>query len=424
MKKRIFNNIGLKILALLIAVLVWWAVMNIDDPLVKKTITGISVELRNEKELTGKGYIYEVVSGSTISITVWAPDSVAKDLKAADFVAYADLGQLSPLTDSANIEIECVKSDIKNDIKEISSKTQVVKLSIDNKQSADVAVSIDISGTPAEGYVIGDSSITQNKIQITGAASIVETISKAVVAYDVSNMMQSVSEMVAPVFYDENGNVVNTSSLQISRSTLRLSVEIQPTKWVPVTVVPSVTTADGYKMTGYSQNIDMVKVAGTAESLAELSVIAIPSDAVDLEDVTESLDYSVNIANYLKGSYRVVSDTSELVVHINIEPLIEKSYIILSNGIAVYNVGDNLEAKIEDPYIEVWIRALGITHDNFNMDALNPNIDLKGYEAGEYEVPVIMSEDRNNYELAEEVVVKVTITEVEEESSSEEDINE
>ena len=424
MKKKIFNNIGLKILALLIAVLVWWAVMNIDDPLVKKTITGISVELRNEKELTGKGYIYEVVSGSTISITVWAPDSVAKDLKAADFVAYADLGQLSPLTDSANIEIECVKSDIKNDIKEISSKTQVVKLSIDNKQSADVAVSIDISGTPAEGYVIGDSSISQNKIQITGAASIVETISKAVVAYDVSNMMQSVSEMVAPVFYDENGNVVNTSSLQISRSTLRLSVEIQPTKWVPVTVVPSVTTADGYKMTGYSQNIDMVKVAGTAESLAELSVIAIPSDAVDLEDVTESLDYSVNIANYLKGSYRVVSDTSELVVHINIEPLIEKSYIILSNGIAVYNVGDNLEAKIEDPYIEVWIRALGITHDNFNMDALNPNIDLKGYEAGEYEVPVIMSEDRNNYELAEEVVVKVTITEVEEESSSEEDINE
>lgn len=424
MKKRIFNNIGLKILALLIAVLVWWAVMNIDDPLVKKTITGISVELRNEKELTGKGYIYEVVSGSTISITVWAPDSVAKDLKAADFVAYADLGQLSPLTDSANIEIECVKSDIKNDIKEISSKTQVVKLSIDNKQSADVAVSIDISGTPAEGYVIGDSSISQNKIQITGAASIVETISKAVVAYDVSNMMQSVSEMVAPVFYDENGNVVNTSSLQISRSTLRLSVEIQPTKWVPVTVVPSVTTADGYKMTGYSQNIDMVKVAGTAESLAELNVIAIPSDAVELEDVTESLDYSVNIANYLKGSYRVVSDTSELVVHINIEPLIEKSYIILSNGIAVYNVGDNLEAKIEDPYIEVWIRALGITHDNFNMDALNPNIDLKGYEAGEYEVPVIMSEDRNNYELAEEVVVKVTITEVEEESSSEEDINE
>ncbi|MGN1187764.1 MAG: YbbR-like domain-containing protein, partial [Lachnospiraceae bacterium] len=153
MKKKIFNNIGLKILALLIAVLVWWVVMNIDDPLVKKTISGIPVELRNDQELTDKGYIYEVDSGSIITITVWAPDSVAKDLKASDFAAYADLSQLNPLTDSANIEIECIKSDVKNDIKEINSKTQVVKLSIDNKQSADIAVTIDISGTPADGYV-------------------------------------------------------------------------------------------------------------------------------------------------------------------------------------------------------------------------------------------------------------------------------
>ena len=51
MKKIIFNNIGLKILALLIAVIVWWVVMNIDDPLVKNTIHGVSVELRNDDDL-------------------------------------------------------------------------------------------------------------------------------------------------------------------------------------------------------------------------------------------------------------------------------------------------------------------------------------------------------------------------------------
>lgn len=112
MKKKIFNNIGLKILALLIAIIVWWVVMNIDDPLVKKTISGINVELRNDDALTDKGYIYEVDSGSVITITVRAPESVAKDLKASDFVAYADLSQLSPLTDSANITIECIKSDV------------------------------------------------------------------------------------------------------------------------------------------------------------------------------------------------------------------------------------------------------------------------------------------------------------------------
>lgn len=410
MKKIIFNNIGLKILALLIAVIVWWVVMNIDDPLVKKTINGVSVELRNDDDLIDKGYIYEVESGNVIAITVWAPESVAKELKSSDFIAYADLSQLSPLTDTANITVECVKSDVKNDIKEITSKIQVVKLSIDNKQTAEVPVTTAIVGNPAENYVIGDISISQNKIDITGAASVIEKIVRAEIKYDVSNMMQSVNEMVTPVFYDENNNVVDTGAIQLSRNSLRLSVVINPTKWIGITINPSVTVADDYKMVGYSLSFDQVKIVGTQESLANISAIDLPSDAIELTDVTESQDCVVNLANYLKASYKIVSGTTELTVHIDIEPMVVKSYIVRKNGIAVNNLGDGLEAQIEDSYIEVKVKAIQEVHDSFNMDVLNPNIDLKGYGPGEYEVPVILSEDLNNYILAGNVTVKVNIT--------------
>ena len=410
MKKIIFNKIGLKILALLIAVIVWWVVMNIDDPLVKKTINGVSVELRNDDDLIDKGYIYEVESGNVIAITVWAPESVAKELKSSDFIAYADLSQLSPLTDTANITVECVKSDVKNDIKEITSKIQVVKLSIDNKQTAEVPVTTAIVGNPAENYVIGDISISQNKIDITGAASVIEKIVRAEIKYDVSNMMQSVNEMVTPVFYDENNNVVDTGAIQLSRNSLRLSVVINPTKWIGITINPSVTVADDYKMVGYSLSFDQVKIAGTQESLANISAIDLPSDAIELTDVTESQDCVVNLANYLKASYKIVSGTTELTVHIDIEPMVVKSYIVRKNGIAVNNLGDGLEAQIEDSYIEVKVKAIQEVHDSFNMDVLNPNIDLKGYGPGEYEVPVILSEDLNNYILAGNVTVKVNIT--------------
>lgn len=420
MKKKIFNNIGLKILALLIAILVWWVVMNIDDPLVKKTISGINVELRNDDDLTDKGYIYEVDSGSVITITVRAPESVAKDLKASDFVAYADLSQLSPLTDSANITIECVKTDVKNDIKEITSKVQVVKLNIDNKETEEIPVTINITGSPADNYVLGDTSISQNKIEVTGAAGVIEKIARAEISYDVSNMMQSVSEMVTPVLYDENGNVVDSSSLQLSRNSLKLNVEILATKWITVTIIPTVTTADGYKMIEYTQSFDQIKIAGTSDSLANISTLAIPSDAVELEDITESQDCTVNIANYLRGSYRIVSGTTELVVHIEVEPEIVKSYIIRKNGIVVNNLGEGLEAEIEDAYIEVKVSAIQSTHDSFNMDVLNANIDLKGYEPGEYTVPVIMSEDSNNYTLVGDVTVDVVITGETEETSTEE----
>jgi hypothetical protein len=54
------------------------------------------------------------------------------------------------------------------------------------------------------------------------------------------------------------------------------------------------------------------------------------------------------------------------------------------------------------------------------MDVLNANIDLKGYEPGEYTVPVIMSEDSNNYTLVGDVTVNVVITGNTEETSADE----
>lgn len=422
MKKKLFNNIGLKILALLSAVLVWWVVMNIDDPLKKITLNGIAVELRNTEDLTNKGYIYEVTSGATVSITVRAPQSVADNLKASDFIAYADLSQLNPLTDSATIVIECVKSDVKGQIVDISSRIQVVKLSIDNKETADIPVEIEILGTPAADYVIGEKNISQTRIQVTGAASVTEKIAKAVVSYDVSDMTSSVNEKVAPVFYDEDGRPVDVSGLELSRSTLSLTVEILPTKWLNVNVTPSGSVAEGYKMTGYSQNIQQVKLAATRSNLNAISSIDLPADAVVMDNIQESTDYTVVLANYISGSYKIVSDTKELVVHVDVEPLETKSFIISKGRIQVNNLAERYEMEFLENTVEIKITAIREVLENFNLDALNVNVDLQGLGAGEHDVIINMSEN-DNFDVVGTYTIKVNIVNPEaptEEQESEE----
>lgn len=408
MKKKLFNNIGLKILALLSAVLVWWVVMNIDDPLKKITLNGIPVELRNTEELTNKGYIYEVTSGATVSITVRAPQSVADSLKATDFIAYADLSQLNPLTDSATIVIECAKSDVKGQIVDISSRIQVVKLSIDNKETADIPVEVEIAGTPASDYVIGEKNISQTRIQVTGAASVIDKIAKAVVSYDVSDMTSSVNEKVIPVFYDEAGNKIDISGLELSRSSLTLTVEILPTKWVNINVTPSGSVAEGYKMTGYTQNIQQVKLAGTRTNLNAINSIDLPADAVVMDNIEESTDYSVIIANYISGSYKIVSDTKALVVHVDVEPLETKSFIISKGRIRVNNLAERYEMEFLENTVEIKITAIHEVLEDFNLDALNVNVDLQGLGAGEHDVIINMSEN-DNFDVVGIYTIKVNI---------------
>ena len=89
-KDLILHNFALKILAVVLAVIIWVAIVNIDNPSRTTMISGIQVVFLNEDALGQKGYTYSVQSGSVISISVKAPQSIAESLEASDFYAYAD----------------------------------------------------------------------------------------------------------------------------------------------------------------------------------------------------------------------------------------------------------------------------------------------------------------------------------------------
>ena len=53
MKKMLTNNISLKLLAVLFAIIFWLIVVNIDDPDVTRTFHGIPVTVLDEEVITG-----------------------------------------------------------------------------------------------------------------------------------------------------------------------------------------------------------------------------------------------------------------------------------------------------------------------------------------------------------------------------------
>ena len=51
MKKKLTNNLGLKLGSLVLAVVIWLLIQSVADPLTTKTLTQ-TVEVRNEEVLT------------------------------------------------------------------------------------------------------------------------------------------------------------------------------------------------------------------------------------------------------------------------------------------------------------------------------------------------------------------------------------
>ena len=80
------NNLSLKILAIVLAAIVWVIVNNVDDPVSKKTFKNIEVELQNEDAILSLDKVYEVKTGGIINVTVSGKQSVLRKINASDII--------------------------------------------------------------------------------------------------------------------------------------------------------------------------------------------------------------------------------------------------------------------------------------------------------------------------------------------------
>ena len=77
MRNKIIKNLGLKILALITAVVLWLVVVNISDPVISTTFSDVPVEILNASLLTSEGKVYQVLEDTDkVSITVAAKRSI------------------------------------------------------------------------------------------------------------------------------------------------------------------------------------------------------------------------------------------------------------------------------------------------------------------------------------------------------------
>ena len=103
--KTITNNFSLKILAVILAVVLWVVVINIDDPTTSKTYT-TNVVAENTDYITSQNKYYEPLdSSNVVSFRVSAARSVHDELSNADFSATADMENIGGLTMNQFCEI-------------------------------------------------------------------------------------------------------------------------------------------------------------------------------------------------------------------------------------------------------------------------------------------------------------------------------
>ncbi len=390
MKEKIFNNLSLKIVSAVFAVILWTVIVNIYDPNTSYTFSNITVQLVNTQSLTEKNYTFEVVDGGKISVTVSGPKSVVTDLKTSDIAATADLSKVTAFTDYVDIQVQVVKDgQVLNNVEAVP-RTSALKLSIENRDTNTYAVNVNTTGTPANGYAVASTTTSPTYIKVTGPTSLVEGVASVGVDVDVSGAKGTVNTQSDINMYDSDGNIIANEELEMSSETADVIVEMARTKTVPVVVKTSGTPLQDCVVTGTSLSQTSVVISGQQEALSKIDNITIPSSAVSVDGLSEDKTYTFKLTDYVPSGVKIVSD-SRLQVTIKISKASTKTVHISSDEIKIENVSSGYNAVIEETGIDVIISGTGTILENISATDITCNVNAAGLSAGTHSVDVSVS---------------------------------
>ena len=382
-EKKLFKNMGLKIISLIIAVILWLVVMNIDDYSMTRTIRNIPVTQLNGDSITNLGKVYDVVSGSTVDIVVKGPRSVVDSLSQSSFTATADLSQLS-ITNSVQINVTANDARINNDI-EISYVSRTMNLSIEDKVTKEMPIRAVASGEPAEGFALGDTYVTPNMIEITGPESIISKVTEVRASINVSGQSESINDLVVPQCLNAYGESQNGKSIELGVEEVRVSATIYSTKTIPVRIVPEGDPAAGYVITGINYNPQSITVAGEKSKLEKLDALEIAT--LDLAGAMQNTEMNLSVAPVLPEGIYLADTNNDIAVNVLIEKLEGKEIVITASDIELRNKREDMDYSLNISGIyKLRLRGLAKYIDAVTKESLDIYLNVDGKDEGVQDV--------------------------------------
>ena len=365
MKKLLTRNLGLKLASLLLAFVLWFLVAQIYDPKDTVTFNNIQVRLINTELLDEEGKVYEVLDNSNlVRVTVTGPQSIVKsELRRSDIVAEADM---SKLTDINTIAITYYCENISNDSVEIKGNHDSVRLNVEDKTSKWIKLESNTIGNVASGYMIGNVSLDQTNIEVTGPKSAISQVDHAGVDINVTDSTSSLSANVDIKLYDADDNELTLESVKKNVDSAHMTVEVLATREVPVEIEYMGVPEDGYMATGeVESSVPTVRIAGNASTLVGISAITVPEDRMNITGQTDNLVDIINLKEYLPSNVRLADKSfdGKITATVYIEPIVSKDLTVAAENISVTGVPDGMEAEITSTAEEYNITVSGLSRD-------------------------------------------------------------
>lgn len=291
------RNLGVKIFAVLGAVILWFFVMNEENPYLEKKIS-VPIEIEDAQKdckLT--------LSKEKASLKLRGKRSSFLAAPKSSFYVWVDASGLGEGAHKVDVE-----SKLPPGLELVSLNPGEVTLSVERILKKTVPLSVVTTDSVAEGSVVARILPESSVVIVTGTRSAVEKVKKVIASVPLSDSRSSFTAEVPLTAVDEKNSPVE--GVETAKSNMIIKVEITKglsKKTVSIKPVFSSDLPSGYAFSGAKVTPETVTIEGSQEMLAKINEM--PTAPISLNGMTKPFKRIVKL-RYPSGVSATVSDVA------------------------------------------------------------------------------------------------------------------
>ena len=220
------RNVAMKLVSIVLALLVWVTIINLSDPTVTKTITGIPIEWRNEDLVKSDTTAYVTEASKEVTIRIEGVRSKIADLSASDFVAYIDFSEMSNVY-AVPVHVEAKNAEVAKNTDILKQSMMMMSGKLEETTTKQLNIIVNTKNAD-ERFYARVSYQSQYQANLFGSKSLVDSVAKLVADVDLQGATQDVSKQNVPfVAYDWDNNVVDLKDIGIPENMSKIEVQFE-----------------------------------------------------------------------------------------------------------------------------------------------------------------------------------------------------
>lgn len=405
------RHTGTKMLALLIAVVLWFFVMDQENPEQIKSLDQVPIQLLNVEELSRNNLVLMDQQDFFVDVKVKGRRNDLIDLDQNDVSLSVDLVGYGQGVNSIYISRSTNSEDYT--ITELSDET--IKVFLDRIIEVQKPVVITEVGEISNGFVKEEMIVEPSVVLVKGPESIVNAVDQIIGEIDIADSETTVSTSIPLQPVDVDLEFV--SDVTLSNTYVTVTVPVNKLKLMTVNPETAGIVNEEYKLTNISVTPDQVLVIGPKDIINDF--LKLKTVEMNIDGLLESSKQDLVLR--LPEGVTTQLEGNKVSVSVEVEKIETQEYRFAIKDIPTRNLNEGLETDISlnEGEIILQVNDVASVLNALKKDDFDLFINVRDLTPGTYQLPINVASDVDSetYTL-EPNVLEVTISEIVEETES------